>query len=234
MSILRAMTYALSGADADLVAVGRIIRSQRPELVFLQYLGTGQLETLAGETALEAFGGDGGCGFLSCHPLTAVQSCILKDSGDCLRADMDLGGKRIHLFNLQLASDPACRGQQLARLFDADMLGATLPCATLIGGDFSIPLWGGGQWLLRRKLTPARHPAWGWGRSFPSRLPLWPRDRFYLRGPIRSLAGQVVASPETRQLSTHLPVVVSLELTDTREYLRVPEVGKSRMRPAVS
>ena len=232
MSILRAMTYALSGADADLVAIGRIIRSQRPELVCLQNLRDGQLETLAAETALEAYGGTGRCGFLSCYALTAVQSCTLKSAGDCLRADLTLGGKRIHLFNLQLESDPACRGQQLARLFDADMLGATLPCATLVGGDFSIPLWGGGQWLLRRKLTPARHPTWG--RSYPSRLPLWPRDRFYLRGPIRSLAGQVVAGPETRQLSRHLPVVVSLELTDTREYLRVPEVRKSRMRPAVS
>lgn len=231
MSILRAMTYALPGAHADIGAIGRIIRAQRPELVCLQYLAEGQLDELATETGLTAFAGEGGCGFLSCHPLSVLQSCTLKEPGDCLRADLDLGGKRIHLFNIQLACDPACRGQQLARLFDADMLGATLPCATLIGGDFSIPLWGGGQWLLRRKLSPARHP--GWGRNFPARLPLWPRDRFYLRGPIRTLAGQVVASAETRQLSSHLPVVVSLELTDTREYLKVPEVAERRMRPAV-
>lgn len=229
MSILRAMTYALTVPDADAVEIGRVIRMQRPELVCLQYLAEGQLEALAKETGLKAYASDGGCGFLSCHNLTAVQSCLLKEPGDCLRADLDLGGKRIHLFNLQLASDPACRGQQLARLFDADMLGATLPCATLIAGDFSIPLWGGGQWLLRRKLSPARHPSWG--RNFPARLPLWPRDRFYLRGPIRTLAGQVIASPETRRVSTHLPLVVSLELTDTREYLKLPEVSEPRMRP---
>lgn len=228
MPILRVMTYALSAAATDAGAVGREIRSQNPELVYLQYLEAGQLETLARETGLKAYAGDGGCGFLSGHPLRALQACRLKEAGDCLRADLDLDGKRIHLFNLQLDYHPVRRGQQLARLFDDDMLSTRLPCATLVCGDFSLPLWGAGQWLLRRKLTPARHPVWG--GNFPARLPFWPRDRIYLRGPIRTLAGQVIASSATRTISRHLPLVVTLELTDTREYLKASEVAKPRMR----
>ncbi len=228
MSILRVMTYALNGT-ADAAATAQIIRSQRPELVCLQYLTAGLLETLSKETGLQAFGAQGCCGFLSCHPLSGLQACQLGGAGDCLRADLDLAGKRLHLFTVQLVFDPASRGQQLARLFAEDLLGASLPCATLVSGDFSFPLWGGGQWLLRRRLKPVQHPRWG--ANYPAEFPLWPRDRVYLRGPIHSLAGQVIATPETRRASRQLPILTTLELTDTREYLKIPEVAKPQMRP---
>ena len=232
MSILRIMSYALEPTGPPRMAeVARLIRSQRPDLVFLQNLDTEQLGQLAAETALTPGGEQGRCGFLSRHPLSAVQFVSLCEGGACLRADLDLAGKRLHLFNIRLVLEPALRGQQIARLFDQDLLGATLPCATLVAGDFSLPLWGGGQWLLRRRLTPARHP--GWKANYPARFPLWPRDRIYLRGPIRSLAGQVIATAEVRLLSRHLPLITTLELLDTREYLKVPDVAKQQMRPVV-
>ncbi len=230
MAILRAMTYALKGVSAlDAEDAAQFIRTQRPELVFLQYLPEHLLHSLAKETGLTAYATHGPCGFLSRHPLSALQSIGLGGEGYCLRADLDLAGKRLHLFNVQLVVDPTQRGPQIARLFTGDLLGASLPCATLIAGDFSLPLFWGGQWLLRRRLKLVTHPAWG--ANYPAAFPLWPRDRFYLRGPIRSLAGQVVSSPELRRVSNHLPVITTLELTDTRIYLKVPEVIKPRMRP---
>ena len=232
MSILRIMSYTLDATGPPRLAeVAQLIRTQRPDLVFLQNLDGQALNELAAETGLKAGEGGDSCGFLSRYPLSALQHIRLGEGGACLRADLDISGKRLHLFNIRLAIDPAPRGQQIARLFDADLLGAPLPCATLVAGDFSLPLWGGGQWLLRRRLTPARHP--GWKANYPARFPLWPRDRIYLRGPIRSLAGQVVVSAELRRLSRHLPVVTTLELTDTREYLKVPDVAKQRMRPVI-
>jgi endonuclease/exonuclease/phosphatase family metal-dependent hydrolase len=230
MAILRVMTYALNSppevATGDLA---QIIRLQRPELVCLQFLSADQLQELARETGLQSYGGRSSCGFLSCHPITAVQEGLLGSVGNCLRADLNLADKRLHLFNVQLAFDPALRGQQVARLFAEDMLGANLPCATLVSGDFSFPLWGGGQWLLRRRLKRVKHPRWG--ANYPAEFPLWACDRIYLRGPIHSLAGQVISTPEARKLSRQLPIVTTLELTDTREYLKIPEVAKSRMRP---
>lgn len=233
MSVLRVMTYALNGVVAgDVTLTAQIIRSQRPELVCLQHLTEGQLERLAEETGLSAYCAQGKCGFLSRFTLTALQACNLGGAGDCLRADLGLNGKRIHLFNVQLNFDPTRRGQQIERLFAEDMLGADLPCATLVGGDFSFPLWGGGQWLLRRRLKPARHPRWG--ANYPAKFPLWPREQIFLRGPIRSLAGQVVAAPDISKTSSQLPLITVLELTDTREYLKIPDVAKQQMRPAVS
>lgn len=230
MSILRVMTYALKNSSADRAEeVAQIIRAQRPELVFLQHLDEGLLAALAEKTGQDGHFVGGSCAFLSRHPLKALQPLPLGEGGQCLRADLDLGGKRLHLFNVQLVVDPARRGHQIARLFDADLLGARLPCASLVAGDFSLPLWGGGQWLLRRHLKPVTHT--GWGANYPAIFPLWPRDRFYLNGPIRSLAGQVVSAAAVRRVSRHLPLVATLELTDTRDYLKIPEVAEQRMRP---
>jgi len=230
MSILRVMTYALSGSSVfDIERAAEDIRAQRPELVFLQYLPDYLLESLAKETGLTAYASQGTSGFLSRHRLTALQSTCLGGEGNCLRADLELSGKRLHLFNVQLVIDPIQRSQQIARLFTDDLLGANLPCATLVAGDFSLPLWGSGQWLLRRRLSLVKHPSWG--ANYPASFPLWPRDRFYLRGPIRSLAGQVIISGQ-KGITKHLPVVTTLELTDTRIYLKVPEVSEQRMRPA--
>lgn len=230
MSILRIMTYALKRGAADIAVAAQLIRSQRPELVYLQHVRQESVASLAEETGLQAFGGEGDCAFLGCQPLSAVRYHRLGMGGECLRADLTLAEKRIHLFNIQLATDPALRGQQIAKLFGDDLLGAVLPCAKLVAGDFSLPLWGGGQWLLRQRLKKAAHPVWG--ANYPAMLPLWPRDRFYLSGPIRALAGQVISSPELRRASCHLPLVATMELTDTRIYLKIPEVSDRRMRPA--
>ncbi len=231
MSILRVMTYAMNGSSVfDVESAAQLIKTQRPELVFLQHLPDYLLESLAKETGMTAYATQGTNGFLSRHRLSALQSICLGGEGHCLRADLDLSGKRLHLFNIQLAADPTQRSQQIAKLFTEGLLGASLPCAVLIAGDFSFPLWGSGQWLLRRRLKMVRHPIWG--ANYPAAFPLWPRDRFYLRGPIRSLAGQVVKSPDLHGISSHLPVIATLELTDTRVYLKVPEVSDRRMRPA--
>jgi endonuclease/exonuclease/phosphatase family metal-dependent hydrolase len=227
------MTYALHGASAtDVAVLAHMLRSQRPDLIYLQSLSADLLTALSCETGLTAYGKGEHCGFLSRYPLCVLQSIPLGARGTCCRADLTLADKRIHLFNVQLDTDPSLRGQQIARLFSVDLLGAPLPCAALVGGDFSLPLWGGGQWLLRHRLKQVPYPAWG--ANYPAVFPLWPRDRFYLSGPIRALAGQVVSTQELRRISRHLPVISTLELTDTREYLKIPEVADARMRPVTS
>lgn len=232
MIILRAMTYALEGCSEDQLAeTGRLIRDQRPDLVFLQYLKEGQLKALAEAAGLHPGTLEKQTAFLSRYPLKGLRSYSLGGNGQCLQADLDLSGKRVHLFNVQLACDPGLRAKQLTDLFSADILSNQLPCAILVAGDFSVPLLGAGQWLLRRKLTQAQFA--GGQTNYPANFPLWARDRFYLRGPIKSLAGQVVSTPASRKIARHLPLVVSFELTDTREYLKIPKVQEKQMRPAV-
>lgn len=232
MIILRAMTYALEGCSEDRLAeIGRLIRDQRPDLVFLQHLKAGQLKDLAELADLHPGSLEKQTGFLSRHSLKGLRTFSLGGSGQCLQADLDLSGKRVHLFNVQLACEPRLRAKQLAGLFGADILSNQLPCAVLVAGDFSVPLLGAGQWLLRRKLTLAQFA--GGQTNYPANFPLWARDRFYVRGPIKSLAGQVVSTPVSRKIARHLPLVVSFELADTREYLKIPKVQEKQMRPAV-
>lgn len=232
MIILRAMTYALEGCNGNhLAEIGCLIRDQRPDLVFLQHLKDGQLKVLAQQAELHPSSLERQTGFLSRYPLKGLRAFSLGGYGECLQADLDLSGKRVHLFNIQLACDPGLRAKQLAGLFDADLLSNQLPCAILVAGDFSLPLLGAGQWLLRRKLILARFS--GGQTNYPANFPLWARDRFYLRGPIKSLAGQVVSTPVSRKIARHLPLVVSFELTDTREYLKLPKVQEKQMRPVV-
>lgn len=230
MTILRAMTYALEGCAAgSLAETARLIRDQRPDVVFLQYLKEGQLQYIAQATALLPGIVDKQTGFLSRYPIKSERSFSLEGCGQCSRADLDLFGKRIHIFNVQLVCDPGLRAKQIANLFTSDLLSYPLPCALLVAGDFSLPLLGAGQWLLRRKLTLARFA--GGQTNYPAKFPLWARDRFYLRGPIKNLAGQVVSTPSAKKNSRHLPVVASFELTDTREYLKIDKIHKKQMRP---
>jgi len=232
MTILRAMTYALEGCTENyLTETGHLICDQRPDLVFLQHLKPGQLQIIGEAAAMEPGACANQTGFLSRYPLKAERPFSLEGGGQCLQADLDLFGKRIHLFNVQLACDPGLRARQVAGLFGANVLSNQLPCAVLAAGDFSLPLLGAGQWLLRRKLTLAQFA--GGQTNYPASFPLWARDRFYLRGPIKSLAGQVITTPASKKIARHLPVVVSFELTDTREYLKINKIQEKQMRPAV-
>jgi len=59
--------------------------------------------------------------------------------------------------------------------------------------------------------------------TIPGKAPLWGRDRVYFRGPIKALAGAVVRTAEARRASTHLPLVLTVETSDPREFLKIKE-----------
>ncbi len=95
----------------------------------------------------------------------------------------------------------------------------SLPCATIICGDFGLPWWGSGQIPLNEHLKRANFPIWR--ANFPGKIPLWGRDRVYFRGPIKAISGHVVMTALARRASTHLPLVITVETSDTREVLKV-------------
>lgn len=241
MPTLRVMSYHLNccvgnrgESTADLCA--RVIASQSPDLVFLQQLGNedpGLLFRLAKQLNLKPFGldQDGACCFLSRYTLRGLQNYSLGAGGNCLRADLDHAGQRLHLFNVNLDPKLLFRREQINTLLGEDLLGnPALPCAALIAGDFSLPLWGAGQVRLGSCLKRAAQPLWR--ANFPANFPLWGRDRFYFRGELRALAGTVVATPEARHASTHLPLLLTVEQIDTRKYLHLKNVPQRGMKPA--
>ena len=231
MATFRIMSYHINGArnTAGEVApelCAAIIYAQQPELVMLQRIGSpigiSSVNQLADRVGLSVYGPDteGGCAFLSCYPLHHIQELRLGFGGQCLQADLEYEDERIHLFNLTLSWDFRQRREQVKLLMGEQLLNnLSLSCATIICGDFGLPWWGSGQIPLNEHLKRASYPAWR--ANFPAKVPLWGRDRIYFRGPIKALAGTVVMTAAARKASTHLPLVLTVETSETREVLKV-------------
>ena len=227
------MSYHINGcrtAAGDIAPdlCARVIRSQRPDLVMVQQIGapegTSSLKILSENVGLSSFGPDaeGACAYLSRFPLHNVREFPLGHGGLCLRADLDLGGERIHLFNLCLSFDPWQRRDQVRELLGEQLLNnPSLPCAAIVSGDFTFPLWGCGQIRLSEHLRRAGLPLWR--ANYPGNFPLWGRDRIYFRGNLRALAGTVVGTADARKASPHLPLVLTVESNETRRFLKLKE-----------
>ncbi len=233
MATFRIMSYHINGfrsasGETNPKLSARVISSQQPDLVLLQQLGSpivaGSLREFSDLVGLKAYGPDdeGACAFLSRFPLHNIQEFSLGHGGRCVRADLDLENERVHLYNLCLSFDPWQRRDQVRALLSDQLLNSqALPCATIVSGDFTLPLWGYGQINLSEHLRRARFPLWR--ANYPGSFPLWGRDRIYFRGPIRALAGTVLATAEARKASPHLPLVLTVETCDTRSFIKVKE-----------
>ena len=173
----------------------------------------------------------GAAAFLSFYPLTGLQQHDLGYGGYCLRADLELAGKRMHLLNVCLDISPRFRSHQISRLLGPDLLGnPSLACPTLILGDFADFIWGSGNLELASTLRRARRP-W-WRGTYPARLPVFGRDRAYLRGGLRVLDATINNSYLARQASNHLPLTLTVQITDTRRSVRLTKIAGGRMEAA--
>ena len=231
MATFRIMSYHINGSRSAAGEVApelcaAVIRAQQPELVMLQQVGSpigiSSVEQLAGRVGLDLYGPDteGRCTFLSRYPLQHIRELSLGFGGQCVQADLEYADERIHLFNLTLSWNFRQRREQVKILMGDQLLNnPLLPCATIICGDFGLPLWGSGQIPLNEHLKRAGFPTWR--ANFPGKVPLWGRDRIYFRGPIKALAGSVIMTAEARKASTHLPLVLTVETSETREVLRL-------------
>lgn len=236
MKIFRIMSYHINGArdrSGNLAPElsAEIIRAQQPDLVLLQQIGsvigTSSVSRLAERIGLTAYGPDaeGSCAFLSRYPLKHIQDIPLGYGCRCTMADLERADERVHLINLTLSWNPWQRNEQLKLLFSDQLLNnPSLPGAVIVAGDFGPPLWEGGQVQLNGQLKRARYPLWR--ATFPAKFPFLSSDRIYFRGPIHALAGHVVMTTEARKASTHLPLVLTVETSDTRETLKVEKTTR--------
>ncbi|MFO7766520.1 MAG: hypothetical protein R6V33_08830 [Pelovirga sp.] len=233
MSTFRVMSYNLKHTHSDIGAqcadlCTRVVRTESPDLVMLQQVGSPVTETslqrLSDRVGLAAYGSDteGSCAFLSRHPLHNLQTIPLGYGDICVRADFDQASERVHLLNLTLSWHPGQRFRQVTKLLGEEILGSnSFPCATIIAGDFGLPLWGCGQVAFNPQIVRAQQPAWR--ANYPASFPLWGRGRIYFQGPIRALDGKVVRSKEARDALNQLPLIVYVETRETRKTLKVKD-----------
>jgi endonuclease/exonuclease/phosphatase family metal-dependent hydrolase len=242
MTTLRIMTYNIQrcqGVNGEFNPdrVLNVIADAAPDIVALQATATGRhgdpLPYLAEHLGMDVYRDPTGqaAAFLSHLPLRGVQAFDLGAGGYCLRADVDVGGKRLHVLNLCLESAPGARSSQINRLLGPELLGnPSLVCPVLALGDFADFFWSAGNLGLTSALRPALRPMWR--ATYPARCPLFARDRAYLRGPVRVLDGAINRSYLARQASNHLPLTLTVQVTDTRRYLPFAELAGQRMEAA--
>ena len=242
MTTVRIMTYNIRkamGIDGrkDPGRIAEVIAEAAPDIVALQDIDThddsDQLGYLSSRLGMEAFGNlrCSSCAFLSYYPLKGVSAYDLGEGGCCVKADATLAGKRLHLFNVRLSADSVKRRFQVASLLGPDLLGSCrLSCPTLILGDFADFWLGAGNMALNLELQRAKRPLWG--STFPSRLPLFGRDRAYLRGDLRVIDAAVSRTPVAKQASSHLPMTYTLQVVDPRQYLHVKKLKRNGMEVA--
>jgi endonuclease/exonuclease/phosphatase family metal-dependent hydrolase len=242
MTTARIMTYNIQrcrggSGQANPDRILNVIADAAPDIIALQELGTMQhadiLPYLAERLGMEAYRdvSGGPAAFLSYFPLKGIQQTDLGYGGYCLRGDLDLAGKRMHLLNVCLDSFPRFRSHQVGRLLGPDLLSnSSLVCPVLILGDFADYFWGSGNLELASTLRRTRRPLWR--GTYPARFPVFGRDRAYVRGGVRILDGTINYSYLARQASSHLPLTLTVQITDTRRSLRLTQIAGGRMEAA--
>lgn len=225
---LRIMTYNVRRFSCHcdgLTAVQAVIAASAPDIVALQEIDANneaEVQTLAQRLGMRYYAAPGRCGnaFLSYYPLHHLQSFSLSEHGCCLRAELDILQKRIHFYNVRI--DGAGRHkEQIDSLLGDNLLGAQhLGVPSLILGDFGDHRHGGINWnlllALRRISKPLLHA------TYPSWFPVLARDRAYVLGDIHVLATEVVRSRLARQASSHLPLLLTIKISDLRKFLNIP------------
>lgn len=242
MTTARIMTYNIQqcrGGDGQINPdrILNVIADTAPDMVALQEFGSAHhvdiLPYLAERLGLDVYRdvSGGPLAYLSFFPLKAVQRFDLGFGGYCLRADVELGGKRLHLLNVKLDSFPRFRSHQVASLLGPALLGnPSLVCPALILGDFADYFWGAGNLELASILRRTRRPFWR--GTYPSHLPVFGRDRAYLRGEVRVLEASINRSFLARQASSHLPLTMTIQVTDTRRSVRLRPLAGGRIQTA--
>lgn len=224
---LRIMTYNVRRFRHHrdgLAAVQAVIAASAPDIVALQEVdagGSNDLQTLAQRLGMRLYVAPGRCGnaLLSYYPLHHLQSFSLSGHGCCLRAELDFGQKRMHFYNVWIdgARQPK---EQIESLLGEDLLGAQhLGVPSLILGDFGDHRSGSIYWdlllALQRVTKPLVHG------TYPAWLPLLARDRAYILGDLQVLAVEVLRNRLARHASSHLPLLLTVEITDLRKYLKI-------------
>ncbi len=229
--------HSMQGVDGrrDPERVARVIEDVRPDVAGLQEVGLagapgapadpaeylGRLVGMRGAfgpTMCDRLGSAYGNAVLSRHPILAVRNYDLSVPGreprGCVRADVELGGARVHFFAAHLGLHWRERRRQAAQLLSADILrDAALAYPLVLVGDFNslsnrsaVPRW------LRRQLLDAAIAARNEAPTFPSRFPLLRLDHCYVGAALRVVSVDVLRTPAARRASDHLPVVVELEI----------------------
>lgn len=202
----------LAEVDADVVALQEVLAPQGAVLA----AATG-MRAVFGRTRLLPEGAYGNL-CLTRLPVVGHRSysltCRSFEPRGCLRADVEHGGGRLHVFNVHLGLSYRERVRQ-ARMLTAIADRRGLAGPRLVLGDFNEWFDGQASRLLRAEFGQPCGRRSG-VRTHPSPLPVFPLDRIY-HDPAAGLERVVVhRSRLARVASDHLPTYADLRLDPSR------------------
>lgn len=117
--------------------------------------------------------------------------------------------EELHVFCVHLGLHEAHRQQQIG-LLCARVAALPADAPVVVAGDFNDWRARGHPLLARCGLVEAVECMHGCvARSFPSRFPVLPLDRIYLRN-LRVVQARVLSGPPWSRLSDHLPLLASI------------------------
>jgi len=242
MYTIRIMTYNIHGCRGtdgrtDPGRVLEVISRAGPDILALQEVNTlldgDQAAWLGERLAMNYYGPvtPGGNAFLSYYPLRELRNIDLQ-GGSCLRADVSVAGRCLHLFNVRLHENIHQRRHQIRRLLDErdGIRFYSAGCPLMLLGDFGDVFWPFSQGMLLPALRSAKRPFWS--GTFPSRLPVWGRDRAYIGGQLRVIDSRIYRYALARKASNHLPLLLTVRVADPRNYLPIKNLKHRRMEIA--
>lgn len=211
----------------DLDRIAAVIAEIAPDVVGLQEVvrdggGHGdQAAYLAARLGMAAVmgptrahgGGVYGNAVLTRLPVRGTAACDLSQDGreprGCLRVDLGVNGRTLHVFNCHLGLAPRERREQLALLAGFLRAPGAVQGPRVLVGDFNE--WHPGPITRELRLefsSPMRRLA----RTHPALFPLFRLDRIYWDVELEGEAFHVHRSRRARVASDHLPVVARLRV----------------------
>ena len=209
--------------DADIIALQEVVsvsgRDQQDQARFLAAeLG---FHFFLGENR-RLDGGAYGNLLLSRFPLRTVCNHDLtagkREQRGCLRADIDLDGTTLHVFNVHLGTSFLERRHQARKLVSADILrNPELRGLRVVLGDFN-------EWTrgLTSRLLSAHFQSadlktdLGRSRTYPGVLPFLHLDHIYFDQPLKLERLSLHRGPTALIASDHLPLVADFHLEGKR------------------
>ncbi|HEV2272530.1 MAG TPA: endonuclease/exonuclease/phosphatase family protein [Acidobacteriaceae bacterium] len=205
--------------DADVIALQEVLGSHEDA-------GQDQAKFIAQELGFDVHfgenrrlnGGAYGNLLLSRFPLRAVRNHNISTEGreerGCLRADLDLGGTTLHVFNVHLGTGFFERRQQAGKLVSPEILhDPELRGARIVLGDFNEWTRGKTSQMLGQnfeKVDVQTHL--GRSRTYPGLFPLLHLDHIYFDPALKMRRLSLHKSRAALLASDHLPLIAEFEL----------------------
>ncbi len=203
----------LAELQADVVALQEVVGEQAmilAEALEPRHYWLGENRKLRGA----AYGN----AVLSRFPIVHMHNFDITQSGrekrGCMRVDLDLGRKRLHVFNVHLGTSFFERRYQGDRLVAREiLLDPELRAPRLVLGDFNEWTRGKASTLLRAHFDEVDSRRLGRRKTYPGLLPLVHLDHIYFERGMRLCSASLHRSRLALVASDHLPLVAEFELT---------------------